>query len=264
MTFGLNTMASHLDTTSVDQKQSFIAKILALIFTGLLLIHFLIISIIFSWADWVATLVFSMLLIVPAYLSNAGMVLLGGGKPIDAGKTWKDGRRILGDHKTWNGFIKGPLFIGIPISIGIFLLFLILWPFIRIIPIEGNILGLYKLYSNVEIYQFYFIGGPFPLGIIIIMIRIVFCSYGAAIGDLVGSFLKRRFNIASGKPMWLIDQLDFIVFAILLSCVPYIFFPEYYFLLDVNILVFILILTPAVSVISNTIAYLIGLKEVPW
>ncbi|MFW9952398.1 MAG: CDP-archaeol synthase [Candidatus Thorarchaeota archaeon] len=29
-------------------------------------------------------------------------------------------------------------------------------------------------------------------------------------------------------------------------------------------LVFILILTPSVSVISNTIAYLIGLKDVPW
>ena len=61
----------------------------------------------FSWADWVSLLIFSLLLIVPAYLSNASMVITGGGRPIDGGKLFRDGRRILGDHKTING-LKGP------------------------------------------------------------------------------------------------------------------------------------------------------------
>jgi hypothetical protein len=33
---------------------------------------------------------------------------------------------------------------------------------------------------------------------------------------------------------------------------------------DINIIIFLLILTPSVSLIANTIAYLVNLKEVPW
>ena len=41
----------------------------------------------------------------PAYVANATPVVLGGGKPIDLGKKFIDGRRILGDGKTFRGFI---------------------------------------------------------------------------------------------------------------------------------------------------------------
>jgi CDP-2,3-bis-(O-geranylgeranyl)-sn-glycerol synthase len=34
-------------------------------------------------------------------------VLFGGGRPIDLGKTFPDGQRILGDNKTFRGFISG-------------------------------------------------------------------------------------------------------------------------------------------------------------
>jgi hypothetical protein len=87
-----------------------IAIILAIIFASLILSNFMIIALIFTWADWVALLIFSLLIIVPAYISNASMVITGGGKPIDGGKVCRDGRRVLGDHKTWNG-LKGPLYI---------------------------------------------------------------------------------------------------------------------------------------------------------
>ena len=43
-------------------------------------------------------------LILPAYVANASAVLVGGGTPVDSGKNWKDGKRILGDGKTWRGF----------------------------------------------------------------------------------------------------------------------------------------------------------------
>ncbi|NHJ24354.1 MAG: CDP-archaeol synthase [Candidatus Lokiarchaeota archaeon] len=257
-------MPSILRNSDIEHKHTFIAKILAICFGVILFIHFLIISFLFSWADWVATLIFSMLFIVPGYLSNAGMVLVGGGKPIDKGKYWKDGRRILGDHKTIGGFIKGPLYIGIPISLGIYLLFFVLWPFIQLIPIEGKTLGIYALYTEIFDYQYYFIGGTFPIGILIIFIRIIFCAYGAAFGDLVGSFLKRRVNIESGAPFWIVDQLDFALGSIFFASIPVMFLPGFYFAPDINIIIFLMILTPSVSIIANTIAYIIGLKDVPW
>jgi len=221
----------------IDRRNVRFAIILTLICMSLLFFNFLIISIILTWADWLAILIFSVLFIVPAYFSNAGMVIVGGGKPIDKGKLWRDGRRILGDHKTVAGLVKGPLYIGIPLSIALFLLFFILWPVIQQIPIEGASSGVYKLYS---------------------------CSYGAAFGDLAGSFLKRRFNIKSGAPFWIVDQLDFAVGALIFAIIPAIFLPGSYLIPDLNIVIFLLILTPSVSLISNTIAYLINLKNVPW
>ena len=46
-------------------------------------------------------------IIIPAYVSNASAVLVGGGTPIDFGKNWSDGKRILGDGKTWRGLLSG-------------------------------------------------------------------------------------------------------------------------------------------------------------
>ena len=41
---------------------------------------------------------------LPAYFANATPVVLGGGTPIDLGRNFLDGRRILGDGKTFRGF----------------------------------------------------------------------------------------------------------------------------------------------------------------
>lgn len=260
-------MSTHSDKGDNKRRNIKFAIILTVIFMSLLFLNFLIISVLFTWSDWVATLIFSMLFIVPAYFSNAGMVIVGGGKPLDRGKNWRDGRRILGDHKTVSGLVKGPLFIGIPLSCALFLLFIVLWPAIHEIQITGATLGVYKLYSKISYYQYYFIGGPlnqYPIGILMLGFRIIFCSYGAAFGDLAGSFLKRRFNIKSGAPFWVVDQLDFAVGAIIFASIPALFFPGFYFIPDVNIIIFLLILTPSVSLIANTIAYLTKLKDVPW
>ncbi len=257
-------MSTHSDKSDNKRRNIKFAIIITVIFMSLLSLDFLIISILFTWSDWVATLIFSMLFIVPAYFSNAGMVIVGGGKPLDRGKNWRDGRRILGDHKTVSGLVKGPLFIGIPLSCALFLLFIVLWPAIQQIPITGATLGIYKLYSDLFYYQYYFIGGPFPIGIMMLAFRIIFCSYGAAFGDLAGSFLKRRFNIKSGAPFWVVDQLDFAVGAIIFASIPALFFPGFYIIPDINIIILLLVLTPSVSLIANTIAYLTKLKDVPW
>ncbi len=257
-------MSEYDNNDPLKKKHIRIALILALTCGLMIFLDFIIISQIFSWADWVATLVLSMLFIVPAYLSNAGMVFVGGGKPIDGGKFCKDGRRLFGDHKTISGLVKGPLYIGIPISICIFILFLVLWPGIQLIPITVNQLGISKLYSDLILYEFYFIGGPPPFGLLMLLIRIILVSYGASLGDLAGSFMKRRFNYPSGAPFWIVDQLDFALGAILLATIPAFIFPGIYYAPDLNIIIFLMIITPSISIIANTVAYVVGWKDVPW
>jgi CDP-2,3-bis-(O-geranylgeranyl)-sn-glycerol synthase len=260
-----NTEDDHImEGIKIEERNKKVAFRLAIIFASLIFAHFIIISILYTSADWIANLIFSLLFIVPGYLSNAGMVIVGGGKPIDGGKNWRDGRRVFGDHKTINGFIKGPLFIGIPLSLGLFFLFMGLWPFIAIIPELGTEMGIYELYNDVTYYKYYFIGGDFPIGILVLILRIVLCSYGAAFGDLIGSFLKRRFNISSGQPFWLVDQLDFALMAILFTSIPSLILPSIFRLANVQVILFLIILTPSVSILSNTIAYLLDLKDVPW
>lgn len=56
-------------------------------------------------------------LFLPAYFANATPVLLHGGGPVDGGRNWSDGKRILGDHKTLYGTIAG-------VSIGAMVAFL--------------------------------------------------------------------------------------------------------------------------------------------
>lgn len=133
-------------------------------------------------------------LIIPAYIANASALLVGGGTPIDFGKKWKDGRRILGDGKTWNGLIVGAFF-GITSGFGL------------------TIVAIYANNSN----EFAFLGlndfGRFPL-----MVPIVSSiCFGALIGDIIESFLKRRIGKKRGEDWIPFDQLDFILGVLFLS-----------------------------------------------
>lgn len=247
-----------------ERKHKKLALILGLACGILIFLDFVLISLIFSVSDWVCVLIFSLLFIAPAYLANAGMVFVGGGKPVDGGKVLKDGRRLFGEHKTWRGLILGPLYFGIPIAIAIFILFLVLWQFIGpAFQIAINY-DLYVIYNNLNYMEYYFIGGPFPIGLVSLLIRIILCAFGAGIGDLIGSFMKRRFNVKSGGFLPLIDQLDFAIFAILFTSIPAFFFPTLFWLPDIHVIVFLLILTPSVSIIGNNVGYYAGIKDVPW
>ena len=44
---------------------------------------------------------------LPAYFANGMPILFGGGTPLDFGKSLKDGRRLFGDGKTFQGAIFG-------------------------------------------------------------------------------------------------------------------------------------------------------------
>ena len=44
---------------------------------------------------------------MPSYVANAAPLLLGGGAPLDGGKSFLDGQRIFGAHKTVRGLFAG-------------------------------------------------------------------------------------------------------------------------------------------------------------
>ena len=257
-------MVKRRELTEQERKYQKIANIFGIIFASLIIIHVLVVSNIYNINDWVCILIFSLLFIAPAYLANAGMVFAGGGKPIDGGKILWDGRRLFGDHKTWRGILLGPLYIGIPISIAIFILFLILWQFIGPAFELAIRYDLYVIYDDISYMEYYFVGGALPLGFFALILRIIILTYSAGIGDLVGSFIKRRLNFKSGGFAPIIDQLDFALMAILFISIASLIAPTLFWIPDIHIFIFIMILTPSISILGNHVAWLAGVKEVPW
>jgi CDP-2,3-bis-(O-geranylgeranyl)-sn-glycerol synthase len=81
-------------------------------------------------------------------------------------------------------------------------------------------------------------------------------SVGALTGDIVASFFKRRWNLRPGESMPLVDQLDFITFAVLLS------YPVQRTPLEM--VPVILVLTVPIHYMVNYVAWLLRLKENPW
>jgi len=84
----------------------------------------------------------------------------------------------------------------------------------------------------------------------------VVASLGALLGDLFGAFLKRRLDIAPGNPLPVVDQLDFILGAILFT----------YPLLNVTVgaVLILVIATLPIHLLSNAVAYMLRLKNRRW
>jgi CDP-2,3-bis-(O-geranylgeranyl)-sn-glycerol synthase len=152
--------------------------------------------------------------IMPAYIANLSGLAFGGTTPVDFGKNFIDGRRITGDGVTWRGLIFG--------------------------TITGTLVGAIE---GVLIWD------P-AYGLVIGFLL----SFGALIGDAVGSFIKRRLGIGRGKPAPILDQLDFIVGALILASL--------YTTINSDIVIIIAVLTFIIHIISNIVAYLIGMKDV--
>ena len=79
---------------------------------------------------------------------------------------------------------------------------------------------------------------------------------GAILGDLVSSFLKRRWDIAPGEGFPLLDQLDFIVAAIILS--------QPYTRANLQQMLIIVVVTVPIHYLMNYAAWLLKMKETPW
>jgi CDP-2,3-bis-(O-geranylgeranyl)-sn-glycerol synthase len=82
-------------------------------------------------------------------------------------------------------------------------------------------------------------------------------SLGALVGDLTGAFLKRRLNIPPGGLLPVVDQIDFILGAILFS-IPLSLARSW------ELIVTVLLLTPPIHLITNYVAYKLRLKTNPW
>lgn len=162
--------------------------------------------------------------IIPAYIANAGACGIHNNMAVDGGRMAWDGRRIIGDGVTWGGYAAGTS-MAVVISVLQFLVAKEHFPIAGASVAEAAALG-------------------FLLG------------FGALTGDLVESFLKRRFGIERGRPLPLFDQWDFLIgalaFSALMVRIP---------LVDVAIL---FVITPFVHRGTNFLSNRVGLKDVPW
>lgn len=167
---------------------------------------------------------------LPAYVPNNAAVLWGGGPPIDGGRNLGE-RRILGDGKTWAGTAAG-ICSGIAVA-----------GFLELIHERvGAVLDI-DLPS-------------IPPGAAISL------STGAMLGDIFASFLKRRTGRDRGAAFPVLDQLDFLALALGLTAalVPD-WFDETF---TPGRLLVVTVLTPGLHLLTNGIAYLLGLKEEPY
>jgi CDP-2,3-bis-(O-geranylgeranyl)-sn-glycerol synthase len=175
----------------------------------------------------VATALWAML---PAYVPNNAAVLAGGGRPIDGGRTMGDSR-LLGDGKTWRGTAAGTL-AGTLVALGLN----------AVGPAVSELVG-HSLPS-------------FPL------LAGVGLALGAMLGDIGASFLKRRSGRKRGAAFPGLDQLDFVVGA--LAC-AFVLAPVWFgTTFTLPVLVVVVVATPVLHVVTNGIAYLLGLKNEPW
>lgn len=81
-------------------------------------------------------------------------------------------------------------------------------------------------------------------------------SFFGVLGDLFGSFIKRRLNIKSGDPLPPLDQLDFAFFSTIFYSVV-----DKRFLINTLYIPLALILITILHVSTNLLAYLMGLKD---
>ena len=154
--------------------------------------------------------------ILPAYFANATPVVLGGGMPIDMGKRFIDGRSIFGAGKTVRGFSAG--------------------------LVAGTFVGLLQGVAIGPLLSFLSLGFLLALG--------------ALLGDLAGSFIKRRLGMERGRAAPGLDQLSFLAGALLLASLvsP----PSW------QVIITLVIITPPIHLVTNFAGYKLGLKKRPY
>jgi len=83
-------------------------------------------------------------------------------------------------------------------------------------------------------------------------------SLGALFGDLTAAFAKRRLGLSPGDLLPVVDQVNFVIGAILFSL------PICLHTLSWELLAAVLIVTPPLHLLTNFVAYKLGLKSNPW
>jgi CDP-2,3-bis-(O-geranylgeranyl)-sn-glycerol synthase len=175
-------------------------------------------------------LIIAFWLMLPAYLPNNCAAICGGGLPLDLGFSMRDGKRIIGDGKTFRGTLAGTV-CGI---------------------LFGLLLNL--LAPNVGLPSFGQGWGQIPV--------LVGLSLGSMLGDIAAAFFKRRLGLRRGAPLAIIDQLDFVFgsWLLTLALAPCWFRQNF----TLTIIIIVLVITPILHRVVNILGYKMGAKREPW
>jgi CDP-2,3-bis-(O-geranylgeranyl)-sn-glycerol synthase len=184
----------------------------------------------------VPTIILAVWLMLPAYIANPSAALFGGGKPIDQGRKFSDGRRILGEGKTYRGLATG---VACGMLVGA--VQILLAPYIA--PHLDGVVHPEQLTTWTAI-------------------AAITMPIGALLGDIVKSFFKRRIGYERGAMLPVADQLDFVAGAWLLT---FIVDPSWMTAnFTLGIILTVLIITPVLHVATNVVGFKLGKKDVPW
>jgi len=156
---------------------------------------------------------------LPAYIANMTPVLLSKFNILGLRRPI-DGGRIAWDGNRWLGDGKT-------------------WQGLLSAPVAGALAGF--------LLSFWGFSTPFT-GFIL--------GVGAILGDISGSFIKRRLGMPRGANAGLLDSLDFITFALILS------YPLIQWSGDEVVL--LLVATPVLHRLANVMGYKLRLKREPW
>lgn len=170
--------------------------------------------------------------LLPAIIANITATYFGGRWIMDRGRVHHDGRRLLGDGKTWSGLLGGTL--------------------------AGFTIASLLYWWDPLSYGF---GWDRP-GIIFIILM----ANGALWGDVIASFIKRRLDRKRGARFEPWDQYDWLIGAFMLTAPFYVgWYGEH--LLSGETLMALIVVIPFIFIghrVINIIGHAIGWKDVPW
>lgn len=134
----------------------------------------------------------------------------------------------FGAHKTWRGLFVATIMGGV------------------IFMVQYSLASLWPVFQNISPYRY----ETFP-------IWFGFMFGGAAIlGDLIKSYVKRRFHVVAGAPWFPFDQIDFLLGG-LLALMVFITIPLSHWVIVLGAGIIIHVLT-------NQLGYRLKLKDHPW
>jgi CDP-2,3-bis-(O-geranylgeranyl)-sn-glycerol synthase len=127
-----------------------------------------------------------------------------------------------------------------------------------------NFLDGKRIFGANKTYRGFFFG--LAVGVTVGLVEVMLFDYpllfsvlsplGALLGDLTAAFLKRRLGIAPGGLLPIIDQVDFVVGALVFSLPLAIIYWQ--------LAVAVLVITPPIHLLTNFVAYKLKMKKNPW
>jgi len=179
-------------------------------------------------------------LMVPAYFANMAPPLVKKFRlweslnvPIDAGKTFSDGKPLFGKNKTYRGFVVGVI---------------------------GGIIGAYlqMMLLNVHFFNSITINVPIYSAHLSVISIGALLGFGAIAGDLIESFFKRRLSVDPGERFVPWDQIDLVIGAYIFSL------PMLYADVTWQMLLISIIATFFLHILINHIAFYLNIRKEKW